>query len=427
LGLFVVLVVTGVVGGAALPRAWAAPAGAPPAAPPAAPPGQGVSNDTCLACHQKPDLSMKLADGETLSLYVSPDDYNHAVHGSQGYACVQCHTTIRAFPHPAFTAQDRRDVTLQLYPSCKVCHPGQYEKTLDSAHDRARAAGDRQAAVCSDCHSAHATRRLTDPATHQLLPETRTWVPTTCAQCHSAIYDKYKTSVHGAALTDEKNMDVPTCTDCHGVHNISNPTTNAFRLASPQICAGCHTDKARMDKYHLSTNVLSTYVSDFHGTTVTLFEKQSPDAPTNKAVCYDCHGVHDIVKVDDPQRGLLIRQNLLARCQVCHPTITANFPDSWLSHYIPSRQEHPLIYYVNVFYSIFIPTVLGSMAVLVVLDLFWRVRRKLLKPRAAQGPSPWQLRLAHALDAIAKKDPTKVLAKFIHQLDVAEEREVSHD
>jgi len=422
LGLFVVLVLTGAAGGA-LPHAWAAPASAPPAAPPA----QGVSNDTCLVCHQKPDLSMKLPSGETLSLYVSADDYNHSVHGAQGYACVQCHTAIRAYPHPTLIAVTRRDVTIQLYAACRVCHPGQYEKSLDGAHEKARAAGDPQAAVCSDCHSAHLTRRLTDPVTHQILPDTRTWVPLTCAQCHSTIYDKYKASVHGAALIDEQNVDVPTCIDCHGVHNISNPTTAAFRLASPQICAGCHTDKARMDKYHLSTNVLSTYVSDFHGTTVTLFEKQSPDAPTNKAVCYDCHGVHDIVKVDDPQRGLLIRQNLLARCQVCHPGIAASFPDSWLSHYIPSRQEYPVVFYVNVFYSIFIPTVLGGMAVLVALDIFWRVRRKLVKPRAAPGPSPVQLALARALDALAKRDPTKVLAKFIHMLDLGEEREVSHD
>jgi hypothetical protein len=118
---------------------------------------------------------------------------------------------------------------------------------------------------------------------------------------------------------------------------------------------------------------------------------------------------------------------LLARCRVCHPDITANFPDSWLSHYIPSQKEYPVVYYVNVFYSIFIPTVLGGMAVLVVLDLFWRARRRFFKSRAAPGPSPWQLKLAHALDALAKKDPTKVLAKFIHLIDIAEEREASHD
>ena len=40
---------------------------------------------------------------------------------------------------------------------------------------------------------------------------------------------------------------------------------------------------AIMDKYGISTQVLNTYVADFHGTTVTLFEKQSPDARNQQA------------------------------------------------------------------------------------------------------------------------------------------------
>ncbi len=174
--------------------------------------------------------------------------------------------------------------------------------------------------------------------------------------------------MHGEALIGEGNPDVPSCIDCHGVHNIENPTTAAFRLRSPDICAGCHTDPQIMDKYGISTQVLSTYVADFHGTTVTLFRKEHPDQETNKPVCYDCHGVHDIRRVDDPQYGLELRENLLARCRVCHPDATANFPSAWLSHYIPSPDKYPLVFTVDTFYSIFIPTVLGGMAILVVLD-----------------------------------------------------------
>jgi hypothetical protein len=71
-----------------------------------------------------------------------------------------------------------------------------------------------------------------------------------------------------------------------------------------------------MAEYELSTDVLETYVADFHGTTVTLFEKQTPDAETNKPVCFDCHGVHDIKRTDDPAKGLQVRENLQSRCQV---------------------------------------------------------------------------------------------------------------
>ncbi|MGE5124507.1 MAG: hypothetical protein ACM3H7_08310, partial [Acidobacteriaceae bacterium] len=252
-----------------------------------------VSNEVCLGCHGNPGLSMNLTNGDILDLYVNPDNYNTSVHGEDGYACVQCHTNLGNYPHPTFTATDLRDVTLQLTNVCDRCHSGQYNLTMDSVHAVAQAAGKREAAVCTDCHGSHSVHQWTDQKTGEILPTARLDIPVTCSRCHDAIYQKYRNSVHGAALTDEGNKDVPTCIDCHGVHNIGNPTTAAFRLKSPLLCASCHTDQSIMDKYGISTNVLNTYVADFHGTTVTLFEKQSPDAQTNKPVCYDCHGVHD--------------------------------------------------------------------------------------------------------------------------------------
>ena len=67
-----------------------------------------------------------------------------------------------------------------------------------------------------------------------------------------------------------------------------------------------------MDKYGISTNVLNSYVADFHGTTVKLFEEEFPGQPTNKPVCTDCHGVHDISKVDNAQTGMALKENLLS-------------------------------------------------------------------------------------------------------------------
>jgi hypothetical protein len=346
-----------------------------------------IGNETCLQCHGQPNLNMPLENGEILSLYIPEDVYAHSVHGEQGYACVQCHTNVGNYPHPSFSAADSRDATLQLYQVCQRCHSSLYELTQDSVHAAAMEAGNRNAAICSDCHTAHAVRRLTDPETGELLPESRVWIPQTCAQCHYAIYQKYSTSVHGSALLGEGNPDVPTCIDCHGVHNIENPTTAAFRLKSPDICAKCHTDPTIMDKYGISTQVLDTYVADFHGTTVTLFEKQAPDQETDKPVCFDCHGVHDIKRVDDPIEGLRIKENLLARCQACHPDATANFPDAWLSHYIPSPERNTVVYLVDQFYKFFIPTVLGGMAVLVVFDAGKMVNkfRKSKKNQAAKS------------------------------------------
>jgi predicted CXXCH cytochrome family protein len=347
-----------------------------------APPPQRISNETCLECHGQPGLSMQLENGAALELYVDAATFYDSVHGAAGYACVQCHTTVGDYPHPQFSAEDRRDAELQLYNVCQRCHTRQYKRTQDSTHQAARKAGNRFAAICTDCHGAHDTPRMTNAETRELLPEMRLQIPQTCAQCHSAIYDIYETSVHGAALVQEDNTAVPTCIDCHGVHNIEDPTTTEFRLNSPQLCAGCHTDPELMEPYDLSTQVLETYVADLHGTTVTIFEKTTPDADTNKPVCYDCHGVHDIRPVDDPVKGLQVRENLLVKCQRCHPDATANFPDAWLSHYIPSPDQSPLTYYVDLFYKVFIPAVLGFMVALVALDL-----NKRIWPRKRQQPS----------------------------------------
>lgn len=349
---------------------------------------QSPSDEDCLVCHSDPKLTKRLDNGDLLSLYIDGQQHARSVHGQSGITCVQCHRNIQDFPHPEFYAADRRDASLKLYTLCQTCHSAEFARASDSVHSRAQAAGNREAAICVDCHTAHSVQRLISPVGRQTLPDARVWIPQTCARCHSAIYDKYKDSVHGAALLDENNLDVPTCIDCHGVHNIPDPTTAAFVLKSPNICARCHTDSAIMDKYGISTQVLNTYVADFHGTTVTLFEKQSPDAETNKPVCFDCHGVHDIKRTDDPAKGLHVRENLLLRCQQCHPNATTSFSDAWLSHYIPSQDKYPLVYFVNVFYQIFIPGVLGGMAVLVALDISWRVRMRLRRRKPAAPLNP---------------------------------------
>jgi hypothetical protein len=342
----------------------------PASASPASIPQESPQNEACLTCHNKPDFQRPMPSGETLSLTIDRTHFRDSVHS--GIDCTDCHTNISSFPHPTLTAQTLRDVSLQFYTTCQTCHTEQYDQTLDSVHQKALAAGNNNAAICTDCHNPHTQTPILD-SNNNLLPEARLEIPQKCASCHSAIYDQYEQSIHGSALTSENNPDVPTCVDCHGVHSIGDPTTTAFRLDSPQLCATCHTNPTIMDKYGISTDVLSTYVADFHGTTVSLFESQSPDQPTNKPVCYSCHGIHDIKRVDDPVYGLEMKQNLLARCQQCHPDASANFPDAWMSHYIPSPEHYPIVYYVTLFYKIFIPGVLGPMAIFVVSDIIRRL------------------------------------------------------
>lgn len=322
------------------------------------PPEPGIANRDCLVCHGLPDQQSTLPSGEILYLTVDPVQYTLSSHGIVGYACVQCHTDITEFPHPETNDVTRRDVTLRLNESCARCHAEKLDKALDSVHGAALQDGNEEAAVCTDCHGSHNVGPPDQPPSR---------VPKTCERCHSEIYSAYEQSVHGAALIGEGNPDVPSCIDCHGVHDIQGPSTSeSFHLASPLICAECHADEELMSKYGISTDVFETYISDFHGKTV-LFEAEIPGQQTNKPVCVDCHGVHGIRSHDDPESQVM-KDNLLVTCQKCHPDATTNFPTSWLGHYIPDRNKFPAVYFVDLFYRIFIPAVLGFMIFLVLAD-----------------------------------------------------------
>jgi hypothetical protein len=342
-------------------------------------------NAICLTCHQKPGQVMTLESGEQLYVTVDPAQYGRSVHSDAGIACAVCHSDIFGYPHPEKEAKTLREYSLLYQDTCKMCHSDQYE--LDSVHRTAFESGNENAPICTDCHNPHSQAQVKDEEGN-LIPEELGKSPEICAKCHNGIYQEYAQSVHGVAAA-QGNTDVPVCVTCHGIHSIEDPTTAEFRLASPKLCGDCHSDPAIMDKYGLSTDVYNTYVADFHGTTVTLFQKLTPDQETNKAVCYDCHGVHNIQSVSDPEAGLAIKQNMLAACQKCHPDATDNFPDSWLSHYSPSPDKYALVYYVNLFYKIFIPLVLGGMAVLVASDVYRKIfdRLKLRKKKAHAEPA----------------------------------------
>jgi len=331
----------------------------------------GVADKYCLSCHDTPGLRTTMPSGEELYIGVDSVTYYTSTHGREGYACVQCHTDKSEYPHPEKTAETLREYSLQRYESCRKCHSANYEATLDSSHQNALDNGNTNAAICTDCHGIHNIGGKT---------QTRSLIPQMCERCHSEIYNLYEQSAHGAALFTEGDPFVPTCIDCHGVHNVTGPATeDSFHLFSPQICANCHADEDLMRNYGISTNVFDTYVSDFHGTTVILFEKIAPDQKTNKPVCIDCHGVHDMRKVNDPESSV-IKENLLTTCQKCHPEATSNFPTSWLGHYKPSEEDAPLIFYVDLFYKIIIPVTIGGMFIFIASD----IGNKILKKRESR-------------------------------------------
>jgi predicted CXXCH cytochrome family protein len=317
--------------------------------------------DTCLSCHGDPGLSVTLESGETRSLFVDRSVFARSVHGGK-LGCTDCHTDITEAPHPSKPFQTRREFTIAFYEACKRCHFANYSKTLDSVHYASIARGDKTAPVCVDCHGAH---NITPPG------QPRSRISRTCAACHQGVFATYVKSVHGRALIEERNADVPTCTDCHRSHDIGGPHEPGWRLRSPELCATCHTQRGKMAKYGLSTDVMRTYLADFHGMTASLQRKETTEGSRVTALCIDCHGVHDIAKTDAQNSGVM-RANLLATCRKCHPGATANFSAAWLSHYEPTFARAPLVYSVKIAYMILIPFMIGGLVLQILLHL-WRV------------------------------------------------------
>jgi predicted CXXCH cytochrome family protein len=356
----------GAAGGAKAGKAAAPATGAAAPAPGPAeakvPENIPADEESCVSCHSSDrTMSMDLAGGAALPLYVDRDAYARSVHGDM-LRCTDCHADVADYPHEEKPFKTRRDVTVAFYEQCKKCHFANYTKTLDGVHYALMAKGNKQAALCVDCHGAHAIGHPTEP---------RTKISETCSGCHQGVYQVYVKSVHGKALVTG-NPDVPVCTDCHRAHDIADPRGGALSLRTADICGRCHTNGKLMARYGLSTNVVQTYLADFHGMAATLQKGKKVRGQGRLAPgCTDCHGVHDIQKADDPNSPV-VQANLAKTCQKCHPEANQNFPKAWLSHYEPSWQKAPVVYAVQLFYKFMIPFMLVAVVLQIALHL-WRV------------------------------------------------------
>ena len=313
----------------------------------------------CLACHDDTQLSVKLKDGSTMRLHVDPQEFVRSVHGAQ-LVCTDCHARYEQNHPSGATFASRRAYAIASYETCKKCHFDTYTRTLESVHYELLKSGLDAAPVCTDCHGAH---------TIQNPHEKRAMVSRSCATCHGDVYRRYAASVHGKALEEGGNQDVPACADCHTHHQIQPPGSTQFRLGSPQICIRCHGDARLMAKYGISATVAQTYLADFHGVTASLTRGASVAPQQVVVTCIDCHGVHDITS---PRlRGAeAMKASVAAACARCHAGASPAFPAAWLSHWEPSLRHAPLVFLVQLFYKIFIPFIVIGLVLHVLLHLY---------------------------------------------------------
>lgn len=319
--------------------------------------------DDCMDCHGDAEEDrLELPDGSKVPVQILKKVWDASVHAGE-IGCTDCHNGISEYPHPDVEAKDLRGFQIAQAETCKRCHYAHFTRVADSIHYKQFEEGNRNAPTCVDCHGAH---DIAVPGEPRMAVDGR------CARCHADVSDAYRRSVHGQALIDSNSPDVPVCTDCHGSHQIEDPRKPEFRAASYQICAKCHSDADRMERYGLNPEVVSTYLDDFHGASNALYADGlgRPDKPM--ATCTSCHGIHDIPSLRDADASV-VRARVLKTCRECHEKVPDGFQDAWLSHYPPTLSKAPLVWLVTWFYRIVIPLIMLGLVLHILMHL-WRFR-----------------------------------------------------
>jgi cytochrome b subunit of formate dehydrogenase len=256
------------------------------------------SADECLACHGDASLTHE-ENGKTVSLQVDPQKFKDSIHGSV-FTCVDCHTDVKSAAHE----------TTPKKISCATCHADEQATYDRSFHAKAVQNGNSNAATCVDCHgSPHELLAASDPKSKV----SHTNIPATCGACHSQKFlmadggqsadmvASYAQSVHGHAVANGSEK-AAVCTDCHGTHEIldaKDSKSPIFKFNVPQTCGKCH------------NTIAAEYVQSIHGQAIAQGNWQAP-------VCTDCHGIHSIKALNDPNSPVSAKNVAQDTCARCH-------------------------------------------------------------------------------------------------------------
>jgi cytochrome b subunit of formate dehydrogenase len=303
----------------------------------------------CLKCHDDPKVK---AEASGKSMTVLADDFARSAH--RKLDCAECHVSALSVKH---TPEPLGPVEPQV---CQECHADEFKAVAGSVHGR-RASGAKAIKDCTGCHgSLHRVLKGGDPASpvspvnqiktcgecheevladyerseharallksglteaapscsschgkHNVHPKDEAastthhaQIPKTCGNCHKGILREWQDSAHGKAHK-EGNSKGPVCSTCHEPHAIKNPTGAAARHAMSDGCGNCH------------EAVTASFKDSFHGKATSLDNKKA-------AACADCHTPHHNLPASDP-RSSIHPDQLAKTCGTCHANVNASF------------------------------------------------------------------------------------------------------
>jgi len=339
-------------------------------------PAQAADRETsCVLCHGNPDLF----DDAGQSMV---EHFAAGVHAEVGLACQHCHG---GNPDPALA----EEMDLAMDPGfaenpyvgaperteipgfCGRCHSDpaymrrfvpsprvdQVTEYWSSNHGKALAGGDANVATCIDCHGVHGILRIDDPES-SVYPNR---VAGTCRGCHADPehmrgytlpdgrplpvdqYDRWRRSVHAAALLEKGDLSAPTCNDCHGNHGAAPPGVESVAF----VCGQCHGREAELFRespklagFDEHNELLADFPEEGCRGCHEASEPQSQVRLHTFAECATCHDNHAVIRPTVALLGSLPE----TPCDFCHGSLDPIFdavqePERMLEHYVELRSS----------------------------------------------------------------------------------------
>jgi len=148
--------------------------------------------------------------------------------------------------------------------------------------------------------------------------------PVNCSSCHE---DEAETYVKHGRLIVGVDADIPTCSNCHGTHQIrrsDDEKSQTHPLNLPETCGKCHEDYdlTRNHKF-LPKHPVETYRESVHG-------RAASRGRYPAATCNSCHAAggsaHRILSPDDPDSSIY-HFTIPRTCGNCHEAVEKDYWD----------------------------------------------------------------------------------------------------
>jgi len=235
--------------------------------------------------------------------------------GAQDFKCADCHENViqKSVHNDVISCQDchqnikdESHIEKKNYQKvkCETCHEEYSDLVKSDIHHRLKGKV-KNPPDCKKCHGTHEVQ--TPPKENKLK------VKEYCSKCH--------TSLVLANPYHSKSVEGNKCISCHKQNGYIKLTQSVHKNLE---CADCHnyisnnlgnhpknvgaTQKA--DCYLCHSAIAKEHRESIHGISLN-------EGIDEAAMCWNCHGSHDIQKVKDP-KSLVYPKNLGSTCGTCH-------------------------------------------------------------------------------------------------------------